>query len=40
MGIREETGMFQVRESRRYAALLLISLLGVTLSRWIEAGVA
>jgi hypothetical protein len=29
--------MFQVRESRRFAALLVVSLMGVALSRWVEA---
>ena len=29
--------MFQVRESRRFAALLVVSLMGVALSRWLEA---
>ena len=29
--------MFKVRESRRFAVLLSVSLVGVALSRWIEA---
>ena len=29
--------MLKVRESRRYAALLMVSVLGVALSRWAEA---
>lgn len=29
--------MLKVRESRRYGALLMVSLFGVALSRWVEA---
>jgi hypothetical protein len=29
--------MLKVRESRRYAALLMMSVFGVALSRWVEA---
>ena len=29
--------MLKVRESRRYGALLVMSLFGIALSRWVEA---
>lgn len=29
--------MFNVRESRRFGALLMVSLFGVALSRWVSA---
>lgn len=29
--------MLKVRESRRYAVLLMMSVFGVTMSRWLEA---
>ena len=33
--VRDE--MLKVRESRRYAALLMMSVFGVAMSRWLEA---